>query len=454
MGDAKEDYFEHLGTALYFAFNSLLCFVVLILHGVFPFMFVTTGSDKIKKLFKIMSKRAAIADLANFKGKKVAIIGFGASGLASFYNLIKMGSKNLHIDIYDGDFSFGRGVAYSTTNFHHLLNVRAENMSIDSEDPLHFFTWLSENGYNYGKKDFVPRVIYGVYLQDVFRKTLKLALQKGFIVKVINEKVEDVNEKAGYFCVKNGIYHDVILAKGVAQKAKINPYDIDLKKFLTRDEIHIRGAGLTAIDTIFSILDRGFKGKIFLYSRSGRFILPHSLTKKLKKPVITLEDVKNLSFNQLCMKFISACKKESDWRSAFDSIRPITQEIWQNLPESSKSQFMSRFLGLFNLHRHRCSEAVFKKLQALIKSRKLKLVQAQVPTGFINCSGLDFHKGDKLISNLLRKKIVKKDGLGGFYSIDDRFIIIGGLNFGKLFETIAIPEIRVQAKELAEEILK
>jgi hypothetical protein len=50
----NETYLEHLGTASYFAFRMVGAGCACLLHGLFPFLFVTTGSSTIRHLHERM----------------------------------------------------------------------------------------------------------------------------------------------------------------------------------------------------------------------------------------------------------------------------------------------------------------------------------------------------------------------------------------------------------------
>ena len=45
-----ETYAEHLGTASFFAFRLIWAGIACLLHGLLPFLFVTTGSSTIREL--------------------------------------------------------------------------------------------------------------------------------------------------------------------------------------------------------------------------------------------------------------------------------------------------------------------------------------------------------------------------------------------------------------------
>lgn len=55
----NENYAEHLGSAWRFAFTMIAAGIACLLHGVFPFLFVTTGSSTISELHaRMISNRA------------------------------------------------------------------------------------------------------------------------------------------------------------------------------------------------------------------------------------------------------------------------------------------------------------------------------------------------------------------------------------------------------------
>ena len=71
--------------------------------------------------------------------RKVMIVGGGASGVIFAVNLARA-SSDTDITIIERRADLGRGLAYSTKDPTHLLNVRAANMSGFADDPEHFAT--------------------------------------------------------------------------------------------------------------------------------------------------------------------------------------------------------------------------------------------------------------------------------------------------------------------------
>src|SRR3954470_13136032 len=94
----------------------------------------------------------------------VAIVGAGASGSLTAVALARA-APGLRVVLVD-DRSHGLGVAYSTTDEQHRLNVPACGMSAFADDPGHFVRWLAASRLEAGENDFVPRAWFGRYLRD------------------------------------------------------------------------------------------------------------------------------------------------------------------------------------------------------------------------------------------------------------------------------------------------
>src|SRR5690348_3589965 len=90
----------------------------------------------------------------------VAIVGGGASGTMLVMQLARRGIRSVLID---GSGRAGLGVAYSTTDPAHLLNVRADRMSAIAADPDHFARSSEADGVD--PADYAERRLFGRYLR-------------------------------------------------------------------------------------------------------------------------------------------------------------------------------------------------------------------------------------------------------------------------------------------------
>ena len=97
--------------------------------------------------------------------QRVAIVGAGFSGAALAAQLLAHECDHVHVTLIEASGRFGRGVAYGTHCAEHLLNTRADRMSLLAEDPEHFVRWCRGRGLAIGHADFAPRRIYGDYVE-------------------------------------------------------------------------------------------------------------------------------------------------------------------------------------------------------------------------------------------------------------------------------------------------
>jgi len=101
------------------------------------------------------------------------IIGAGFTGSALTIQLLRQLRNGSHILLVGAPGSIGRGLAYGTRAEQHLLNVRANRMSILSDDSDHFVNWLAaaEEGFPLeGAADsYAKRLVYGRYIRETAR---------------------------------------------------------------------------------------------------------------------------------------------------------------------------------------------------------------------------------------------------------------------------------------------
>jgi hypothetical protein len=103
-------------------------------------------------------------------------------------------------------------------------------------------------------------------------------------------------------------------------------------------------------------------------------------------------------------------------------------------------------LPYWNTHRHRVPNETYLKITSLIEQEKITISRQKAPQTALDCTGFDFNSTTSLDESLVKNRIATFDELKmGLISLHKNFIIIGGKNFGNLFETTAIPEIKSQA---------
>ena len=92
----------------------------------------------------------------------VVVAGGGFAGTTTAAALLRRGVR---VTLADRTGTFGRGVAYSTRRPEHLLNVMAGRMSALPGEPGHFVAWARRAGHAVDGHSFVPRALYGDYVE-------------------------------------------------------------------------------------------------------------------------------------------------------------------------------------------------------------------------------------------------------------------------------------------------
>lgn len=437
----------------------------------------------------------------------IAIVGGGMSGTLTVLNLIKQSKSPLKIIWLDAKNQFCKGLAYSTSEEQHLLNVRANNMSLFVDEPTHFVDWLKQTDSRFSSSDFVPRKLFGEYVQhtfDVLQKT-------NSFVSIIQlaEEVIDIKKNDAEFEVKTTQTYKVqklVLAFGNFLPA--HPRTISkefiasenyfqnafqstiIQRAITKKNITIIGSGLTMIDVLISLHHYSYTGKINIISPHAYIPQAH-IENPLPSVKPFIEESKTyglLELLSLVNQQLKKAKKEGlNPHSVIDVMRPHLQFIWMNFTLNEKQQFLNHLRHKWGVARHRApgqSMAVFKQLQSsgritLIKGRIIdiksiesefeihytdsKINQQIINTEFIiNCTGPESNYlqiPSLLVQNLLKNQFFVPDSLNYGLNADKNGKIspnvytLGPPLKGILWESTAVPEIRLQAKELAAKII-
>ncbi len=437
-----ENYFQHLWFTFKVSLRFVLVSIVLITHGLFPFLFKRATSDQIERVYFIMKSRvprpvikSSLSKIFNLaknaadaaQPQRIGIIGGGFSGTMALANLIKSAEAPLIIEWFDESKELATGVAYSTQDSSHLLNVRADRMGAFAGKPEGFYSWLqTEAGKLHAttywpdkeiKEDsFVPRVLYSAYLKAILDETLERAQNKGIEVLISNLSVVDANysketKQLMLSTSKNGIEKNVltdalILATGnlpprqfafqpglirskthyvanVWQPGTENIFPERVNQLSADDEIVIIGTGLTMVDSVLTLKKNGYKGTITAISRHGWLPAAHAPAKPYSKWEWTLDP--NMApqsvlqmFKRLRQEIERAIASGYDWRSVIDSLRPVTQPLWKRLSTTEKRKFIVRLFTLWNIHRHRMAPEIHVQLKEMQQSGALKVIPGRI----------------------------------------------------------------------------
>lgn len=444
--------------------------------------------------------------------KRITIVGGGASGTLLAVNLLKnAGDTPIEINLVERRSRVGQGVAFGTTQASHLLNVPCGRMGAFPDEIDHFHRWLTDNGHEYDSHDFVPRRLFGEYLRDVFGKETATIASKIRIDLIDDEAVDmSVDGSSAQVVLRSGEIvpsHKVVLAFGnfkpphpsVTDLSFVdspnyfqNPWGADLYESISpNDTIFIVGTGLSMIDVVLHLHKTGHAGKISAISTKGLLPAVHKLGYTYPSFYDELKEMRRITDILKAVRRHSekAAEEGSNWRAVIDSLRPVTQQIWLDLPLAEKKYFMQHLSRYWNIARHRMPAEAADVLDEMQNNGALEILRGRLKTieatqnGFditytkdgveyhaaanilVNCIGsqANFAKIEStFVENLIDRRHIRNDelSLGIAASPDGRVVdkngefsdvvyTLGTALRGTLWETTAIPEIRTQARDLA-----
>jgi uncharacterized NAD(P)/FAD-binding protein YdhS/glyoxylase-like metal-dependent hydrolase (beta-lactamase superfamily II) len=453
----------------------------------------------------------------------IAIVGGGFSGSLVAANLLKTATRPLIVKLIESKHDLGKGVAYSTDTDRHLLNVSAGNMSAFPDDPTHLLRWLNYNRTELAAflpdavdaSTFIPRKIYGLYLRSILEEAEATASSNVQLEYLRDEVVAVELERNGAIVTLQGdlqFWADkVVLAIGNSpatpfgnqpseQDDRIrNAWSTEALAGLEVDApVLLIGTGLTMVDMLVSFHDRHHRGKIYAVSRRGVAPLSHQATKSYSA-FLTPETAPNTIRELLhCVRseVKAAAAQGYDWRSVIDSLRPITQQLWQKLPPKEQKRFLRHVKPYWEVHRHRIAPEIHHVLQEMLNSGQLVISAGRIReyqsttdtvstkvcdrhtktntvlqvSRVINCTGVEVDyrcSSQPLIASLRSQGLIRPNPIGlgldttsngavlnADGTISTLFYTLGSPRKGELWETIAVPELRGQAKIVAETVLR
>ncbi|MFM9181430.1 MAG: FAD/NAD(P)-binding protein, partial [Phycisphaerales bacterium] len=392
------------------------------------------------------------------------------------------------------------------------LNVPAGRMGAFPEDPGAFHRWLeARRAGAFHADDFVPRALFGEDLLETVAAARaeagdRIALVRDAVVHVdrLPSRIELLLASG-----RSTVADAVIVAPGMPPaRAPWNRVDHGAPRgtliadpwetgaFEAIDpgaEVLVLGSGLTAIDVAQGLRRAGHVGVIRMVSRNGRLPLAHAVP---GEPAATIDPAALGGGPSAVMHAVRAlartrAKAGLGWQGAGDAIRPHATAVWQSWSPAQRRRFLRHARPAWEVHRHRAPRAVLddlgqQMLEGTIVVERGALValhpasgdavEAQVkgPDGvwrshrvdrIFNCIGPAMgirDTVDPMLGSLLRSGLAVEDeaGIGLRSGPDgelvarsgiaaDRIVLVGALRRGDLWESTAVPELRVQAARAA-----
>lgn len=448
---------------------------------------------------------------------RIVIVGGGFSGTALSCRLLRRLPPGSRVDLVERQRLVARGMAYGTCSPSHWLNVPAAGMSMDADDADGFVRWLHHRYPQFGPEDFVPRMLYAQYLADALDTARTAAQGRGVAWRQVHAEAVDLQrqDRGWRLGLADGTVLDadhVVLCTGHLPPRPLplaglrwgdeglvdDPYAPGWLAALPTDAaVLLVGTGLTAIDALMALQDRGCSGPVWLLSRRGLLPQPHRWLRDLPQQPAPVWTPGRLTARGLLADLrravAQAARQGCNWRDVFAGLRAQTPVIWQQLPTGERRRLLRHLQPWWDTHRHRLAPGIHQRLTTLTERGSAHVIAGRIRSAerladgrlavhwqhrgggpghplvvdaVVNCSGAsaDLRAASipPLLAALRDRGHLVPDALGLGVAVDAQLRVIGadgrpveGLSClgpmlkSRWWEAVAVPELRAHADALA-----
>ena len=446
----------------------------------------------------------------------VAIVGAGFAGIACVIALVRR-NPALNIVLLDPAAELPAGLPFAGARPEHLLNVRADQMSLDCAQPLHFCDYLARLWGESSaalREVFAPRAVYADYLRVHFIQAQQAAAPGNGQVTHISAKVRQIQHSEGGYAIftsasdaRNPLQLQalqVILALGAGHftaliehpRWHLGPWHLTkLPVHSSSDTALIIGSGLTGVDSAQTLQQLGWRGAIKMLSPNARLPAAHAAhalpTWILADNFVEQVRTPRLFLRALRAEMVRARALGIDWRPVVNALRPITTQIFSSWTPVERIKMLKRGSSLWRSHRNRMPPLAAHVMEALEISGQLSrvygrftAVRANSDSALLISTSVHANADANALQNmdeyalvidargpnyrcqesplaqaLINNGLIKTSATGFGLDADidgrvgDQIYTLGALAFGERLETTAVPEIRQQAERIAELIV-
>ena len=317
----------------------------------------------------------------------VVILGGGFTGAAVAWHLARQPARPL-ISVIEPRALLGGGLAYSSEEPSHRINVPAARMSLAPDDAEHFLRWLGASGEVerdpdavWHNDDIYPRRhVFGRYVAEHLEpfvaagvidhvrdraigvtraadgrgwsvQTPGRRLSADIVVVAMTHPLPDVPAALAPIADAAGFIADPYAAGALAA---IDPHA----------SVLIVGSGLTSADTVAELDRRGHRGRILAVSRHGLRSRGHPdvrgapfgdfVSTPASTALALLENIRST--------LAAASATGVNWQSVFDQLRLQGPSLWSAFGLDERTRLVRRLRAFWDVHRFRIAPQVERVL--------------------------------------------------------------------------------------------
>jgi uncharacterized NAD(P)/FAD-binding protein YdhS len=409
-----------------------------------------------------------LVEFANMR-HTVVIVGGGFSGTVLAIKLLRRPPAiPTEVVLIERGTSMGRGVAYAQRDFPYLLNVAAVRLSIDPTDSLDFVKFARRQQPAAQAEDFLPRALYGDYLEESLTQA-EQAAPASVRLRRVHSDVQAIERTDGRHLrvISSGevpiVADRVVLALGNPPPALL-PWAEEIQDHpnylhdpwvapaqLAQDHtVLVLGNGLTMADVVLALTHAGKPAPV-VHTLSRRGLIPepqtehrteHSSDELRERGAELMAAVHSLTLLSRTVRRFAREKQErgGDWREVIQLVRHWAPAMWRAMPQSEQRRFVRHLQPFWSVHRHRQPPQSASHLETLRADGRLQIKAGRIqkmaeregrikvwwePRGAIDCESLQvdwvvnalgpdyaLHRtNDVLTRSLLKSGLISADSL-------------------------------------------
>lgn len=342
----------------------------------------------------------------NRTARQVTIVGGGLSGAAIAYHLARRTDPaRVQITVIEPRAVLGQGLAYSTSDPEHRLNVPDHKMSLATDDPEDFHRWLHSpeapalpsGSATLRGEIFAPRAVFATYVAARLRPYLASGQ-----IRHVQGSAASARLDAGKLIVRTEDGDEIAtdqLILSITHPAPRIPAELAalaghpaliadayapgaLDRIAARERVLVLGSGLTGADVVATLARRGHLARIDMLSRHGRFSAPHGPVQAETSGDFASRPQKTaLGLLRRVRAVLRADAAAGlTWHAAFDRLRAQGPAIWSALPLIERRRFLRHLRGLWDVHRFRIAPQTNETLHKAIAGRRVLPLAGRIAT--------------------------------------------------------------------------
>ena len=362
----------------------------------------------------------------------VAILGGGLSGAATAFHLARTVTPGTaEIVVIEPREALGGGLAYSSDEPAHRINVPASKMTLVSAEPNHFMDWLASErvamspGTLTLRGDFFPeRRIFGRYVaaqlaplvaRDVVhhRRAVATAVHRvGGRWRVDLDDGGGLNADFVVLAMTHPAPAPPRVLRGLAGSPALvaDPYDNARVAGLAGTErILIVGNGLTSADVVATLNRHGHGahgqgGHVTALSRHGLRARGHGVVHQTSKADFASDPAPTAValLRRVRAAVAADAARGQSWHATLDRVRDQGEAIWTALPPAERRRLVRHLRAFWDVHRFRVAPQVDEVVARRLRDGRLDIVAGRLVAAHETPDGIEVtwrpRRGDALVS--------------------------------------------------------